>query len=715
MKIRGRLLILLLTIALAPLILSTAFHQISVRRIGSHLAAETREQLLARAHALLHSLVDDFGRILERDEALVLVGLNLQAREIEHRLAAPPPPVSQLYFAEDFDRGENLPAGMIPSERHLRPGPGGEPVPIPVNYQHQVIFLPRGVARAAVADDLARLSSMPEVYRLILGFRPDLILWQFTALESGVHTSFPAKGGYPPEYDPRKRAWYQGAREAGAKTRQFVTDLTTRELMLTLSMPVHRPDGSFAGVTAIDLVYDRLFADWEMPVQWAEVAERLILSYREMEGAGGDKLETVLQSGQAGLGRSWQAPVEKQFVATDDPQEMAAVLEDVRAGNSGVRKVHYEGREVLWAYGAQQNGSPFPLVIVPYERIVAPATRAEAYALEQVFAGLMVVGLILGGVLVVVTALAISLSRTVTLPVRQLAAAAQRLAQGDFAARVEIRTHDELQELGEVFNAMGPSLREREEMKQSLALAREIQQHLLPQEQPRLKGFDIAGSSLYCDETGGDYYDFIELVELGPEKLGLAVGDVTGHGIGAALVMTTLRGVLRSQAGRHGTDLVKLFHDLNLHLVRDTSDEFFMTLFYGVLDGAARTFHWISGGHGPVFWFRGGARVEELPCSGIPLGIIEGTPFDSAAPKVLAPGDILLIGTDGIWETSNPAGEMYGTERLCRVMANCSERPAGEIHATIMKDLGAFRGEAPQDDDITMVIIKALSMSARQG
>lgn len=708
MKIRNRLLILLLSIALGSLVLGTAINYISVRRIGVHLASQTRVSLLDRAHQLLHTLVDDYDRILARDESVLLAALALQAHEVEDRLAAPPPRPTRLYFTDDFDRGVDLPEEMILSERHLRPGPDGQLEPIPVNYRHQVIFLPHGVARRAVEDDLARLSTMPSVYHQVYSFRPDLIQWQFTALESGVHTSYPAKGGYPADYDPRRRQWYREARQAGGVTRQFVTDLTTRELMMALSVPVYRPDGAIAGVTAIDIVYARLFGEWKIPPQWAAAAETLIVSRRQEGAAGVIQLETVLVSAEARHEIGWKPPVESQYVRADDPREMEAVLKDVGAGISGVRKVHYKNREVLWAYGASAQGKPFPLVIVPYDQIVAEAAQAEVFVREQIVAGLKASGLLLLGLLVLVSALAVWRSRTLTLPVQQLAQAARRLAGGDFGAQVDIRTDDELQELGDVFNDMGPSLAERERMKQSLGLAKEIQQYLLPQEPPHLEGFDIAGGSIYCDETGGDYYDFIELGEAGSKKLGLAVGDVSGHGIGAALVMTTLRGGLRSHAGRHGPDLGDMFASLNRHLVRDTSEEFFMTLFYGVLDGTARTFNWVSAGHGPVFWLKGWDVLEELPCSGIPLGIMDETTYETSAPTPLRSGDILLIGTDGIWETVNPAGEMFGTERLCEVLAGCREKPAADIYATIMDAVRIFRAEGPQEDDITMVIIKAL-------
>ena len=332
----------------------------------------------------------------------------------------------------------------------------------------------------------------------------------------------------------------------------------------------------------------------------------------------------------------------------------------------------------------------------------------EKHVLDKMFQGLQVTGAVLTGVIVVVVIVALRSSRAVTQPVMQLREVAERLSGGDYNTRVRIRTGDELQELGDIVNDMGPKLREREEMKRSLSLATEIQQHLLPQEPPALAGFDVAGASHYCDETGGDYYDFIELMELGPERLGIAVGDVTGHGIGAALLMASARGVLRSHAARHG-DLGELFAALNAHLVRDTGEGRFMTLFYGVLDGASRSLCWTSGGHDPPMWLRAtSGRVEELATTGIPLGILDGSAYTQEGPVTLESGDVVLIGTDGIWEAADPDDALFGKDRLRELLAARAGASAANIHAAVVQAVSDFRRAAPQTDDITLVVIKAL-------
>lgn len=710
MKIRWKLLILLMAIALVPLIAASVLHRLSMRGLGSHLASGTREILSEGARQQLHYLVDDYGRLLSQCKVSLELALNIQAREVQRRLAGPPPAhAPRLYFSKDYDEGVNLPEGVGRSGRHYQRGPDGEPAPMPVTYSQQVYFVVGGADEQAAAEDMRRLSTMPEAYRRLHRSQPEAMQWQYTALEPGVHTSFPGHGGYPPEYDPRVRPWYTQARAAGELVWGYpLVDVTTGTVMLTLSMPVRRPDGSFAGVTAIDLPVTGIFEKFKLPEQWAAGATTLFVAPAEARAADERRLLILAQKSYQDTSRHWQTPVELEYLTSDDPQALKALAADAAAGRSGVRHMGYRGQDSLWAHGKSGRKDAFPVVIVPYDRIVAQAAEAEKYVLRKTIEGLKITGGILLGAVAAVAAVALWSSRSVTRPVRQLAEASKKLAGGDYAQRVDIRTGDELQELGEVFNQTGPKLQERERMKQSLALAMEIQQQLLPQEPPQLAGFDIAGGSIYCDETGGDYYDFIDLVDLGAGKLGIAVGDVTGHGIGAALLMASARGVLRSHAGRHGGDLGELFVALNSHLMRDTGDERFMTLFYGVLDADARSLEWTSAGHDPAFWLRrSSGRIEELPNSGIPLGVLDEAAYTPPGSVTIESGDIVLIGTDGIWEAANPAGELFGKPRLRELLASRADSNAAEILSAVVENVNEFRADQPQQDDITLVVIKA--------
>ncbi|MGB2822550.1 MAG: SpoIIE family protein phosphatase [Phycisphaerae bacterium] len=710
MKIRWKLMVLLLVIALVPLLVASAIDRVSTHRLGGALASETREILVEQARRRLELLVADYGRLLDRDRRLLDLALHLQAQAVESRLNQPPPAAPRMLMSEFFDRPSFL-GDPNTAEDYFRIGADGARVPMPVTFSQQVFFLAAGVDASAVTDDMARLSTMPEVYRHLHSALRGLIHWQYTALESGVHTSFPGHGGYPGEFDPRKRRWYTQAKEDNALSgRPPSVDVTTRMVMLALSMPVRGPDGAIVGVTGIDVPAGRIFRDLKLPEQWsADEATLLVYPGSGKGGVPEGKLAVIAQRGYHEAIESWQEPLELKLLTSDDPNELEALRLDAAAGNSGVRKMRYRGREALWAYGAIAPRQPFPIVIVRYDRIVAQADEAERYVLDRTVAGLQITGLILLAVVAAVILAALVSSRAVTRPVNQLAEASQRLAAGDYRANVDIRTGDELQALGEAFNDMAPKLAEREKMKRSLELAMEIQQNLLPGESPRLEGFDIAGRSVYCDETGGDYYDFIDLVDLAPGRLGIAVGDVTGHGIAAALLMASARGVLRSHAPRRGADLAELFDELNRHLVRDTCDGRFMTLFYGVLDAPARSLWWTSGGHDPALWLRrAGGNIEELPNTGIPLGVIEDTTYTRAGPVTLESGDIVLIGTDGIWEARGATGEMFGKQRLRELLSAKADLSAEKIHLAVVEAVRDFQAGVPQADDITLVVIKAM-------
>ena len=241
MKIRWKLLILLLAIALAPLGGASVLDRLLTRRLGKHLAANTREILTDQARRRLELIVADYGRLLERDQRMLELALQLQARAIERRLDEAPPPDPEIFLSDSFPATGPATEPNAPGA-YFRVGADGRRLALPVRFDRQVYFLAAGVDASAVADDTARLSTMPEVYRRLHQTVGHLMHWQYTALESGVHMSYPGHGGYPAQFDPRRRPWYVNATKAGAASWQPPTvDVTTGMVMVALSMPVFTP------------------------------------------------------------------------------------------------------------------------------------------------------------------------------------------------------------------------------------------------------------------------------------------------------------------------------------------------------------------------------------------------------------------------------------------------------------------------------------------
>ena len=401
--------------------------------------------------------------------------------------------------------------------------------------------------------------------------------------------------------------------------------------------------------------------------------------------------------------RNWKATFEADWLLADDDGPFQAVLDDFENSRSNIRRIKYLGCDCLWVYGPMRQQGFFVL-ITPYEAILKPAIEAEEYIQTQIHSLLTVTNYAIAGILVVIILLALAFSRTVSRPMQKLAEGAQALGAGRFNTRVDIRSRDEFGDMAQVFNSVGPRLEENYLLRQSLDLAMEVQQNLLPKSDPRLPGLDIAGQSDYCEEIGGDYYDYLQEDE---NQIGLVVGDVSGHGISAALLMSSARAFLRLRASMGGS-LPEIVTDVNRQLTEDVEDSGqFMTLFYGRINIREKTFNWVRAGHDAAFFYdRHSDMFEELGGQGLPLGVSEEAVYEELQRRI-KPGQIIVIGTDGIWETHNSQGEMFGKDNLQRIIRAQAAQSAREILMAVIEALEDYRDrQKKKEDDITLVVIK---------
>ncbi|HHP7236349.1 MAG TPA: SpoIIE family protein phosphatase [Desulfobacterales bacterium] len=252
--------------------------------------------------------------------------------------------------------------------------------------------------------------------------------------------------------------------------------------------------------------------------------------------------------------------------------------------------------------------------------------------------------------------------------------------------------------------------------KRSLALAAEVQKSLLPCECPRVDGLDVAGRVLNCDEIGGDYYDFPGEGECSLDRFNIVVGDVTGHGVDAALLMTTARAFLRMRAAQCD-EISKILTEMNRHLALDVHDSGrFMTLFFLQFDLANRQLNWVRAGHPPALLYDPAAdRFVELMGEGLALGVEEDYAYRQFRRDGLASGQIVALGTDGILEATDRNGRLYGKRRFREaIRANAGKDATGILEA-VFADLKQFALGTRVQDDATLVIAKVKPLMEEHG
>ncbi len=347
--------------------------------------------------------------------------------------------------------------------------------------------------------------------------------------------------------------------------------------------------------------------------------------------------------------------------------------------------------------------------LVPFAAILCTVRRASyanidpAEVLEQLRLDITIDAILFICVGVWLTFL---VSMNLTRPLQEIIRVLRGVRHGHFDRKVRVTSNDEIGYTGDVINEMTGGLKERDQMRHSLDLAMEIQQNLLPKADPKIEGLDIAGTSIYCDETGGDYFDYLYMGENGHRKIGVVVGDVSDHGIPSALLMISVRATLRHHA-HHSDNIADMVSDVNRHLSQDVKETgHFMTLFYSMIDRHNKCIRWVNAGHDPAIIYNPIAdSFRELTGRALPLGVFYDSEY-TESQREITPGQIIVIGTDGIWEAHNQNGMMFGKDKLKEVIHLHANESAKEILDAVINEVEQFIYPLKKEDDLTLVVMK---------
>jgi sigma-B regulation protein RsbU (phosphoserine phosphatase) len=305
----------------------------------------------------------------------------------------------------------------------------------------------------------------------------------------------------------------------------------------------------------------------------------------------------------------------------------------------------------------------------------------------------------------------LSMTRTITTAIADLYQATQYVQSGDLTHRVRVDRRDQLGVLGESFNLMTGSIsglieeqKQRQRLENEISIAREVQNQLFPKRLPSVPGVEVEAICKAARSVSGDYYDFIQLT---PTHIAVAIADISGKGISAALLMASLQAALRSQllmgGSEHlGTD--ELVSRLNKHLVRNTADDRFATFFICVYDSATRTMRYTNAGHLPSFLLSQ-SNVVRLDKGGMVLGVYEDCTYEENS--LMVPRDAVLVGySDGLVEPENVYGEEFGIRRLQEAAIRVQASTPKSVALSLMTAAEEWAGSAEQADDMTVIVAR---------
>ncbi len=378
---------------------------------------------------------------------------------------------------------------------------------------------------------------------------------------------------------------------------------------------------------------------------------------------------------------------------------------------------------VSWNSGIETSsaGSQVLFIELSTSRLIQNVFRSETNVSGKIIGLLQIVVGFFLIVEVVSLIIGVVLTASITSAVYNLYRGTEFIRRGDFSHRIIVRSDDQLGALAKSFNQMTEYVQslvkervQKERLERELEIAKEVQEQLFPRRAPRTERMELTGLCLPARVVSGDYYDFLQL---GLSRIGMALGDICGKGISAALLMANLQATLRSNVfnivrepaatkddgSRVGTasSLVKV---LNEHICNHTSANKFASFFYGIYDDSMLSFTYCNAGHNPPIYFSKGQH-RRLTTGGTVIGIFPEAEFEQETIP-LSPGDLFLAYTDGIVESVNEYGEEFGEERLVELVRSHHELSADDLQKTIVENVLDWAYEEERDDDMTLIIAK---------
>ncbi len=710
MRIRYKFFLVLLAFSLIPLLVVTAISRRHINSLGSTLAEGARENLTQIVIRDLEQAARFSADAISHDIDRLRLSLHFLADAATHALQQPNPLKSEpLFTAEDFKHPDTAPSDLTFSWRYRHPTHDGGQAATAVSMEHPVFLIPPD-QKIAPGASWRRLPQIGDVLKEIYGFSGSLVYRVYLGLENGVHVSYPGHGHFDPAFDPRKRPWYRQAIQRDEASWLSYEDASTGRIVFTAGLAIKNTEGHIVGAAAIDFLPEDFFRLEKLQTQWSDKTKTFIVLPQSQEGRE-EELWAIARGdlNTDGGGEIADQPLER--LIQSDPARLQALSRQLRTSDMGNVVIPINGQDALWAFAR----IPQPidetihlLLIVPQTIVTTQAQRVSENVLALTKRIYRITGIAAALILVFVILVGWLGARTIIKPLEIMLDAWRQLAGGDFSVRLELRTGDERDALAEGFNNIVPELEAHFNLRQSMALAHQIQQNLLPHTPPELPGIDFAGDSRYCDETGGDYYDVFKTGAASEKCFAIIVGDVSGHGVPAALLMTGTRSMIRSLSVLE-KDLAARLTLVNRLLYPDTSDSgSFITLFYLEIDMALKQLRWIRAGHDPAIVYDPDRdQFSDLGGSGMALGIQPEYEYRAQEAPLGTPGQIIVMATDGIWEAHNADQEMFGKDRVNAVIREYSHAAAATIRDQLFKAVTDFT-EGNQDDDITLAVLKVL-------